>query len=248
MSNSSLVTYTNLSPNKNSPRTSNIDTITIHCVVGQWTAKQIADYFSSSTVGASCNYGVGKDGSISLVVDEGNRSWCSSDRTNDHRAITIEVASDTTDPYAVTDEAYNALITLCADICKRNGIDSLKWQADSSLNGQVDKQNMSAHRWFKAKACPGEFLYSRFGDVANKVNEILNPTPDEEIEIDEEEIEMRYNTVEEIKSAFPNASVYSETVQKVIDKGILQGGSNGLNLTEDMIRMFVFNDRSGMYN
>lgn len=173
MSNSSLATYTNISGNKTSPRNHVIDTITIHCIVGQWTAKQGCDYFATTDRKCSANYVVGKDGSIGLSVDEADRSWCSSNAANDNRAVTIEVASDTKDPYAVTDAAYNALIQLVTDICKRNGIKELKWKADKSLIGQVDKQNMTVHRWFAVKACPGEYLYSRHGDIAAKVNAIL---------------------------------------------------------------------------
>lgn len=187
--NSPLVTYTNISPHKNSPRNHSIDTITIHCIVGQWTAKQGCDYFAKSSTRASCNYVVGKDGSIGLCVDEKDRSWCSSSSSNDNRAITIEVASDTTTPYKVTTRAYNALIELVADICKRNGISQLKWQGDKNLIGQIEQQNMTVHRWFANKACPGDYLYNRHGAIANAVNEILNsgsggesggttPTPD----------------------------------------------------------------------
>lgn len=171
--NSSLVTYKNISKNKTSPRNHAIDTITIHCIVGQWTAKQGCDYFATTDRECSSNYIVGKDGSIGLSVAEKDRSWCSSSSSNDHRAITIEVASDTSAPYAVTDEAYNALITLCADICKRNGINQLLWKADKSLIGQVDKQNMSVHRWFANKSCPGDYLYERHGDIAAAVNKLL---------------------------------------------------------------------------
>ncbi len=180
-SNSSLVTYTNISKNKTSPRNHAIDTITIHCVVGQWTAKQGCDYFATTDRQCSANYVIGKDGSIGLSVDEQDRSWCSSSSSNDNRAITIEVASDTTHPYAVTDAAYKALIELVADICKRNGIKELKWKADKSLIGQVDKQNMTVHRWFANKACPGDYLYERHGDIATKVNEKLGVVKKEEV-------------------------------------------------------------------
>lgn len=175
MSNSSLVTYKKITSNKTSPRTHAIDTITIHCIVGQWTAKQGCDYFASTDRECSANYLVGKDGSIGLSVDEADRSWCSSNKANDHRAITIEVASDTTHPYAVTDAAYNALIKLVADICQRNGIKKLVWSTNKNdrvnhLNGC----NMTVHRDFANKACPGEYLYSRHGEIAEKVNAILN--------------------------------------------------------------------------
>ena len=172
--NSPLVTYKRITNNKTSPRNHAIDTITIHCIVGQWTAKQGCDYFATTDRECSANYVVGKDGSIGLSVEEKDRSWCSSSSSNDHRAITIEVASDTTHPYAVTDKAYNALIKLVADICKRNGIKKLLWKADKSLIGQVDKQNMTVHRWFANKSCPGEYLYSRHSDIAAKVNALLD--------------------------------------------------------------------------
>lgn len=179
-SNSSLVTYTNITNNKTSPRNHAIDTITIHCIVGQWTAKQGCDYFATTNNQCSANYVVGKDGSIGLSVDERDRSWCSSSSSNDNRAITIEVASDTTHPYAVTDAAYKALIELVADICKRNKIKELKWKGDKSLIGQVDKQNMTVHRWFANKACPGDYLYERHGDIAAKVNAKLGVDKKEE--------------------------------------------------------------------
>ena len=174
MSNSSLVNYTKISPNKNSPRNHEIDTITIHCVVGQCTVEALGDLFAKASRKGSSNYGIGKDGRIGLYVDEGDRSWCSSNASNDHRAITIEVASDTTHPYAVTDAAYNSLIKLLVDICKRNNINELKWKADKSLIGQVDKQNMTVHRWFANKACPGDYLYKRHGEIAEKVNAQLS--------------------------------------------------------------------------
>ena len=182
MSNSSLVTYTNLTANKTSPRKHAIDTITIHCIVGQWTAKQGCDYFANTDRECSANYVVGKDGSIGLSVEEKDRAWTSggpnkvngiSGSQNDHRAITIEVASDTTSPYKITDDAYKALIKLLVDICQRNNIKELKWKGDKSLVGQVDKQNMTVHRWFANKSCPGDYLYERHGQIAEEVNKQL---------------------------------------------------------------------------
>lgn len=174
MGNSTLATYTHISPNKNSPRNHAIDTITIHCMVAQWTAKQGCDYFANSKVACSANYVVGKDGSIGISVSEADRSWCSSNRENDNRAITIEVASDTVHPYAVTAQAYAALLDLVTDVCRRNGIKQLLWKGDKSLIGQVDKQNMTVHRWFANKACPGDYLYGKLSEIASEVNKRLS--------------------------------------------------------------------------
>lgn len=170
MSNSSLINYTRISPNKNSPRNHKIDTITIHCYVGQASVESAGDWFSKQSTQASCNYMIGSDGRIALIVDENDRSWCSSNAANDHRAVTIECACDKTAPYAINSKVYASLINLCADICKRNGIKELKWKGDKSLIGQVDKQNMTVHRWFKNKDCPGEYIYSRLGQIAAEVN------------------------------------------------------------------------------
>lgn len=170
MSNSPLVDYVKISPNKTSPRTHKIDTVTIHCVVGQCTVEALGENFARENRRASSNYGIGKDGRIGMYVEEGDRSWCSSNSKNDNRAITIEVASDTTEPYAVTDAAYKSLIDLLVDICQRNNIEELKWKADKSLVGHPEEQNMTVHRWFANKSCPGEFLYSRHGQIAAEVN------------------------------------------------------------------------------
>lgn len=181
MSNSSLASYKHLSANCTSPRWGRIQYITIHCYVGQVTAKQGCDRFAPSSKKASANYVVGYDGSIGLCVDESNRAWTTGgDKTingitgslNDHRAVTIEVACETTHPYKVTDAAYKSLIKLVADIAKRNNLGELKWKADKSLVGHPDKQNMTVHRWFKAKACPGDYLYGRMSDICSKANAI----------------------------------------------------------------------------
>lgn len=176
MSKSSLVNYTKISPNRTSPRNHRIDTITIHCVVGQLSVETIGNVFAPSSAQASSNYGIGSDGRIGMYVDEGDRSWCSSNAANDHRAITIECASDTTHPYTINSKVYASLINLCVDICKRNGIKELKWKGDKSLIGQVDKQNMTVHRWFANKACPGDYIYNRLGQIASEVNAKLNNT------------------------------------------------------------------------
>ena len=173
VSNSPLVSYTKISPNRNSPRKHEIDTITIHCFVGQVTVERMGKSFESKKSQKSCNYGIGLDGRIALFVEEPDRSWWSSNRDNDHRAITIECASDSKHPFAINDKVYKSLIELCADICRRNNIKELRWKADKSLIGKVDLQNMTVHRWFANKACPGEYIYSRLGQIASEVNALL---------------------------------------------------------------------------
>lgn len=178
MSNSALVSYTNLSNKHSGLRTEKIDRITPHCVVGQWSAKKIADYFKTIDRDASCNYGIGKDGDVCLVVEENYRSWCSSSSTNDQRAVTIECASDTRAPYKMNDKVYNTLVDLCVDICKRYGKKKLLWledkEASLSYKPKEDEMVLTVHRWFSSKSCPGDWLYSKLPDLASKVTASLN--------------------------------------------------------------------------
>lgn len=174
MSNSPLVDYTRISPNKNSPRNHKIDTITIHCVVGQCTVETLGNIFAPTSRQASSNYGVGTDGKIGMYVEEKDRSWCSSNAANDNRAVTIEVASDTKHPYAVNDRAFAALLNLVTDICKRNGIKKLVWSTKKADRvNHKNGCNMTVHRDYANKSCPGDYLYNRHGEIAAEVNRRL---------------------------------------------------------------------------
>lgn len=174
MSNSQLVTYTKLSPNHSGKRTKPIDTITIHCVVGHCTVKTIGDIFASPSSQASSNYGVDDWNGVGLYVDEANRSWCTSSSANDQRAITIEVASDTTEPYAFTASAYETLTKLVVDICKRNNIKKLVWSTDkNSRVNHLNGCNLTVHRDYANKSCPGNWMYGKMGEFAAEVNKRL---------------------------------------------------------------------------
>lgn len=218
MSNSSLVNYTKISPNKTKPRSHKIDTITIHCVVGQLSVEQIGNIFAKSTNKASSNYGIGSDGRIGMYVEEKDRSWCSSNAANDHRAITIECASDKKHPYAINDKVYKSLIELCVDICKRNNIKELKWKGDKTLIGKPSKQNMTVHRWFANKSCPGDYIYNRLGKIAKEVNAKLQPQKKTVDEIAREVINGLWGNGEERKERLTKAGYNYSTIQKRVNK------------------------------
>ena len=182
MSNSNLVSYTKWSPNHSGTRNHSINIITIHMVVGQCSVEALGDIFAPTSRQASSNYGIGYDGRIGQYVDEANRSWCSSSSWNDNRAITIETASDTTYPYAVKDAAYESLINLCADICKRNGKSKMVWYPtwdEFEANYEKDDKTMymTLHRWFAATSCPGAYLEEHMSDIAERVTKMLTPKP-----------------------------------------------------------------------
>lgn len=174
MSNSSLVSYTKLSPNY-SKRTAKIDKITIHHMAGNLSVETCGNVFATTSRQASSNYGVGSDGRVGLYVEEKNRAWTSSNWQNDNRAVTIEVANDGGAPdWHVSDKALQATIDLCADICKRNGIARLNYTGDKS-------GNLTMHKWFANTLCPGPYLGGKFPYIAEEVNKrIGSETPEKE--------------------------------------------------------------------
>lgn len=184
--NSPLATYKRLSPNHSGQRTHSIDRISPHCVVGQLSVETLGGLFANSSYQASSNYGIGTDGRIALYVEEKNRSWCTSSNENDQRAVTIECSSDTKSPYWMNDKVYSSLISLCIDICLRNGKKKLIWFNDKSKSlkyePKPDEMMLTVHRWFANKSCPGDWLYSRLGDVANKVTSALSTSDIENTE------------------------------------------------------------------
>lgn len=190
--NSSLVSSTKISPNRNTPRNHTIDTFTPHVYVGQITVKRGLDGFADPNRQASCNYVIGYDGAIGLCVEEKDRSWCSGGKDkngniirvngvsggdNDERAITVEIASDSFAPYAITDAAYKSLIDLAVDVCIRNGKKKMIWIEDKyqavSYQPKNDEIKITCHRWFANKSCPGDYVYSRLGQIADEVNKRL---------------------------------------------------------------------------
>lgn len=155
---------------------------------------------------------IGADGRIGMYCEEKDRSWCSSNAANDNRAITIEVASDTKHPYAVNAKAYTALIDLLVDICKRNGIPRLVWS--TSKADRVNHKNgcnMTVHRDYANKSCPGEYLYSRHAQIASEVNKRLGST---DTRPQPEKVLYRVQT-----GAFRNKAGAEALLQQVKDKG-----------------------------
>nr|DAZ79371.1 MAG TPA: peptidoglycan hydrolase [Caudoviricetes sp.] len=234
MSYSSLVEYVKISPNKTSPRDHAIDTITIHCMAGNLTIETCANVFAPSSRQASSNYGVGSDGRIGCYVDEADRSWCSSNRANDMRAITIEVANDggADTGWHVSGVAMSSLIKLVADVCRRNNIPKLVWSdsKDDRINHR-NGCNMTVHRDFANKSCPGDYLMSQMPYIASEVNKLLgasgsssvsgvvpsNPTPNKTLdEVANEVIRGDWGNGSERKERLEAAGyVYSAVQAKV---------------------------------
>ena len=239
MSNSSLVNYTKWSPNHSGTRNHSINIITIHMVVGQASVETLGEVFANPSRQASSNYGVGYDGRIGQYVDESNRSWCSSSSWNDNRAITIETASDNYYPYAVNYEAYESLIELCADICKRNGKTKMVWyptwdefEANYDYDGSGTTMYMTLHRWYAATNCPGAYLEGKMAEIARRVNEMIAPK--------------KTQTFTDVP---PNSSGYKQ-IEWAAEKGLIKGYSDGTfrpddNLTRRQLCVILYRLANG---
>ena len=162
--NSPLTQYVYLTANAAFPREKPIDTITIHHMAGTLELENLGAEFAKADRRASANYGIDVNGRIGLFVEEANRAWTSSNVENDSRAVTIEVANDEVGGmWHVSDASYRALIDLCVDICRRNGIEELNFTGDTS-------GNLTIHKMFSETECPGLYLQSKLLDIANEVN------------------------------------------------------------------------------
>lgn len=176
-SNSKLVDYTRYSPNHSGKKKQPITRISPHCVVGQVSVERLGEIFAPTYKEASSNYGIGYDGRVGMYVEEKNHSWCTSSWYNDDRAVTIEVASDSYSPYRMNEAAYEKLIDLCVDICKRYGKKKLLWLKTKTATDKHtlkdDEMLLTIHKWYANKACPGAWLEARLGDLAKKTTERL---------------------------------------------------------------------------
>ena len=175
---SPLTDLTMLSPNNSGQRKYAVTRITPHCTAVSITAKRIGEIFTPTSRNASCNYGIGNDLKIVCCVEEQNRSWCSSSADNDNQAITVECSSSNTAPYPFDNGVFDKLVDLCIDICIRYGKTVLLWIPDknTALNYKVKDNEMllTVHRWFAAKACPGDWMMARMGELADRVTRALN--------------------------------------------------------------------------
>lgn len=167
MSNSGLVDLVSYSPNHSGRRTHPITKIAIHHTAGVLTAAGIGSVFKSTSRKASCNYGIGNDNKIVLVVDEANRAWTTSSAWCDNRAVTIEVSnSQYGGNWLVSDRVLNTLIDLVTDICRRNKI------KNCTYTGGKDGV-LQMHKWYAQTSCPGPYLGSKFSYIAQEVNKRL---------------------------------------------------------------------------
>ncbi len=236
MSNSPLISYTKLSPNCNKPRKYKIDTITPHHMAGNCSVETCGEIFANPARQCSSNYGIGSDGRIAMYCEEANRSWCSSSAENDHRAITVEIANDSGSPeWHVSDEAVEAFIKLCVDICERNGMNGLLWKNDKSLIGDPSKQNITIHPWFSNTGCLKPYMINKLPYVVEEVNKRLGGNDTDITNSYTEQYESIKDDIENISNNIESLEIKLDNIQEelVINKEDLRDAIDDLNKLKD---------------
>lgn len=179
--NSDLIDKTILSPNHYNGRiyeynslNEGIYIMTPHCMAYDGSIESCGNGFANPARNASSNYGIESSGRMALYVEEKNGSWCTSNRENDIHAITVEIACEPVHPYKMTDKAIEAYIDLTVDVMQRNGLKKLVWkktrEATEKYQRKYGEAIMTIHRWYAAKACPGDYFISKIPYIVKQVN------------------------------------------------------------------------------
>ena len=128
----------------------------------------------------------------------------------------------------------------------------------SYLKGKYPKVELKGHRDVGATDCPGKYypmseMINYFNNESEeepmtaeertKFNELVNIVSELQISVDKLANPMIYNYIDKNMPEWARP-----TIQKLVDKGILQGDENGLGLTDDLLRVLVINDRAGLYD
>ena len=198
------------------------------------TAKSNCIYYKNNVVEASAHYFVDDWGVKQSVMDlfsawsVGGKKWNDCDKTGggtlygvvkNQNSISIEMCDTRKDG-----------IVMATDETLANAIELGKWLMQKY---NIPFDHVVRHFDVTGKYCPKYFMDN------DKWMEFKSRLLDEE-----ENPVKRYNTIEEINKDLPWATA---TITKLINKGLLNGTGEGLDLSEDMIRLLVINDRSGAY-
>lgn len=209
--------------------------ITPHHMAGVLSGEQCARIFQNPNRQASANYCIGNDGGIVGCVDENNRAWTSSSSWNDCQSITIEVSNNKTGgDWTISDAAWNSLINLCVDICRRYGF---RLSYDGTKNGSLTRHDMFANT-----NCPGPYLKSKLPELARIVNAKLDggnvSTPSQSLgkksneEIANEVIAGQWGNGNDRKNRLANAGYDYNTIQNIVNKKLNGSSSTTKNNTK----------------
>ncbi len=191
------------------------------------TARNNGNYFSQPNRNASAHYFVDENEIIQSVKDTDTAWHCGAKsykhpKCRNDNSVGIEMCSEKDDKgqYYINQATQNRTIRLIKVLMKQYNI---------------PVENVLRHYDVTGKLCPEPFVRNQVQwlDFKKMLNEQKEGGAD-----------MIYNYMDE------NMPVWAKpTIQKLIDKGALKGNEKGeLMLTDVMLRIFVANDRMGLYD
>ena len=222
------------------------DMIVIHHTGGtdiDASAEQIDGWHKNQDwVGIGYHFVIRKNGTI----ERGRPEWATGSHAYGENWHTIGIhLSGAMDKVQPTEEQIESCAHLVAYLCEKYNI-------------TIDREHIVGHREVNDDtSCPGENLFAKMDLIVSKAAWYAKQDGEEDEEsedADEKEAEWnedmkkiqreitRYNTVEEIPE-------YAQpTIQKLVDKRLLSGDGESLDLSADMIRVFVVLDRNGTFD
>ena len=216
--------------------------IAIHYTAGTVSAKGAAEntaaYFSSKNAQGSADFIVDDETIVQYNGDIENRCcWAVGDRNlrpgplykvaRNSNTVSIEICSRNTTgqiraandlSWKLTDAAVGNALTLTAELMDRYG---------------VPIENVVRHYDISGKLCPGVYGW--------------NPASGSEDAWHEFEARLEELTVQRFNTLAEMPDWAKPTVQKLMDKGYLAGTGDGLNWSDDMLRLLVIEDRAGVF-
>lgn len=219
------------STNYRTGRRDSIKYIVIHYVGAAGSALNNVKYYASTDVGASAHYYVGhasENGAVYQSVAPENCAWhCGHDKGG--RYYHPECRNDNAIGIEMCTHKASDGMWYFDDITVEKTIELIKWLM-SEYN--IDADNVIRHYDVTHKTCPAPFVVDeqKWKDFKNNLQS--------------EEMEMIYNYIDNNMPEWARP-----TIQKMVDKGILRGNEKGeLGLNETMLKVFVTNDRAGLYD
>jgi hypothetical protein len=193
-------------------------------------------HLGNGWAGIGYHYVIRKDGTI----ERGRPEWAIGSHAYGENSHTIGIhLSGDFEQAQPTSQQIEKCALLIADICERYGL-------------PINVDTVVGHGELMATSCPGKNLQALLDDGTltgkavwyyNQAHGIAEEeTPAEQDGANQGGRSMeRFNTIDSLPDwAKP-------TIQKMHDKGLINGNGNSLDLSLDMLRIFVVNDRAGLY-
>ena len=216
------------------------------------TAEREYQYFNSADRGASAHAFVDWEDVIQTIpYDEVARH---AGPTANSRYIGIELCRPSGHDPEKFGRVWNNAVSLFADLFREHGF------------GEVTVDNLLSHaevssRWRESDHTDPVGYFAEYGKTVNDfrdavqnelnggaqvaaINDLVTRMDELEQRINRLENPMIYNYIDQNMPEWAR-----ETVQKLVDKGYLKGNDQGeLGLTDEMLKLFVINDRAGLYD